>query len=162
MSEKHIRDGLISTIAATLETITKANGYSRNVSRVYQTPPNATNIPTPAIVITQGNEDVVGFVGPISERNVILNITFVDNYAGDDSDGEALEFLVDVQRALGTILTFQFTAKTMAGADHTSNAQLYEEGSSLNYAEPMRGKIYGTTTYNLQYRTAAKDPRRLP
>lgn len=162
MSNKHIRDGLINQVSTQLGTISKAAGYSRNVSRVYQTPPNSVNIPTPAIVVTQGNEDVTGFVGPIAERNCVLNITFVDNYAGEDSDGEALEFCADIQEALGQILSFQFEAKTLGGATAYNNAQLFEQGSSLNYSEPMRGKIYGTITYTMTYRTAAKDPRRLP
>lgn len=164
MSEKHIRDGLIDQIAAKLDTIQRKNAYDRDVARVYTTAPNGANIPSPAIVVTQGDEDVEEFVGPIAQRNCLLNITFVDNYAGRDQDGEALEFLADVQRALGSMLSFQYSARRADGGATlvSQNAQLFEQGSSLNYADSMRGKIYGTVSYVLQYRTSSKDPRRLP
>jgi len=158
----HIRDNLIDQIADQLETITTTAGYSRSVARVYKANPNSANIPSPAVVLVQGNEDVTDFVGPLVERNCNLNITFVDNYAGQDADGEALEFLSDVQRCIGEILTFTFSAERYPGGSGTCSARLSEIGSSLNYSDAMRGKIYGTITYNLAYRTSSKDPRKLP
>jgi hypothetical protein len=158
----HIRDDLISTIATQLEGITVAAGYTRTVSRVYQTPPNGTNTPSPAVIITQGSENVEEFVGPVFERHCNVNITFVDNYAGNNSDGEALEFLGDIQRSMGGIYSFSYTAPRYTSGTATQNAMLTEEGSSLNYSDPMRGKIYGTASYTLTYRTSAFDPRKLP
>jgi hypothetical protein len=159
---EHIRDNLVGQIATQLETITTTAGYSRSVAKVYKTNPNSANVPSPAVVLVQGNEDVTDFVGPLVERNCNLNLTFVDNYTGSDPDGEALKFLSDIQRAVGQILTFTYTADRYSGGSGTGSATLTELGSSLNYSEAMRGKIYGTVSYALVYRTSSKDPRKLP
>ncbi len=157
-----IRETLIDQIATTLKGITKAAGYTRTIANVHKTPPNTTNTPTPAIVVTQGNESVGEFVGPIYERNLFLNLTFVDSYGGNDADGEALEFLSDIQKMMGTILGIQFNAPRYGGGTGTAQAAIVEQSSALNYSEPMRGKIYGTVSYMLTYRTSSRDPYKLP
>ena len=162
MPAQHLRTTLLAEVAAKLETITIANGYTRNVARVFQTPPNAMNIGTPAIVITQGTESIQEFVGDRLERDLSVNLTFVDSYAGDDADGEALEFLADVQRAIGSMLTFTISATRKSGGSGTATVRITEEGSALNFGDPIRGKIYGVVTYSILYRTSATDPGLLP
>lgn len=163
MSELSIKQKALDSLQAQLGTIQKSNGYSRSVAKVWTSQPNGVNVPTPSVIITQGNEFVTEFVGRVIQRDLDLNITFVDSYAGNSPDDDAAQFLADIQKCIGEILTFSVSAEAYgSGTTQTENVTLQEEGSALNFAESLRGKVYGTVTYTMTYRTSSRDPRRLP
>ena len=162
MPNIHLRNTIVGQVATQLETITKANDYSRNVNRVFTTPPNTINTPTPAVVITQGTETATDYIGSIVERSLLVNLSFVDSYAGDDADGEALEFLADIQTAMGSILSLTVSGTRSSGGSGSISVRIEEDGNSLNFGDPIRGKIYGVASYRIIYRTSAADPGLLP
>jgi len=55
-----VRQTIVEALAAKLEAITTANGYNFEVGsdRVFRSAENPTMIPTPAVVLIQGEENI--------------------------------------------------------------------------------------------------------
>lgn len=155
-----IRQGIVNSITSKLEQITYANSYNREVGkgRVYNANKLPQQIPTPSIIVLQGQENASNSVGDRYECSLSISIAFIDAYSGSDPDVEANEFLADIQKAMSgaqlTITTTNYSTGTAA----TTFAQILERGSALNAGDPVRGKIYGEVHYNVQYQRSIFDP----
>ena len=155
-----IRQQIVDSITAKLQAITYANSYNREVGtgRVYNANKLPQQIPTPSIIVLQGQENANNSVGDRYECSISISIAFIDSYSGSDPDVEANEFLADIQKAMsGAELTIT-TTNYSTGASATTFAQILERGSALNAGDPVRGKIYGEVHYNVQYQRSIFDP----
>jgi hypothetical protein len=155
-----IRQEIINAVTAKLQSITYANSYNREIGsgRVYNANKLPQQIPTPAIIFLQGQENADNSVGDRYECSIALSIAFIDAYSGSDPDTEANEFLADIQKAMsGAELTIT-TTNYSTGAAVTTFAQILERGSTLNAGDPVRGRIYGEVHYNVQYQRSIFDP----
>lgn len=155
-----IRQEIVNAVTARLQSITYANSYNREVGkgRVYNANKLPQQIPTPAIIFLQGQENADNSVGDRYACSISLSIAFIDAYSGDDPDVEANEFLADIQKAMaGAEISFS-TVNYSSGVAVTTLAQILERGSALNAGDPVRGKIYGEVHYNVQYQRSIFDP----
>lgn len=156
-----IRQQVLDTISAKLALITRANGYTRNVgpSRVYEAKKAPQQLPTPAVLILQADELVDNSIGDRYVCTLPISVGFVDAYSGPDPDKEAVEFLADIQRAMGA--EFALTVDMYSGGTGTLTVQMLEDGNAVNSAEALPGRIYGDVEYRVVYNRHILDPSKL-
>lgn len=154
-----MRQQIIDTILARLRTITLANSYSREVGskRVFNAKRLPQQLPTPAVILLQGDEMVSNRVGDRYECTLPVTIGFVDAYAGADPDAEAVEFLADVQRAIGVEFTVA-TTRYSDGAASSPTVRMREVGNAVNAGDPLEGKIFGEVQVEVIYQRSIYDP----
>lgn len=157
-----IRQQIVDAIVSKLQAITYANSYNREIgtSRVYNANKLPQQIPTPAIVVLQGQEQASNKVGDRYECTLRISLAFIDAYSGSDPDTEANEFLADIQKAMSGAEISITTTNYSSGASVTTFAQILEQASMLNAGEPVRGKVYGEVHYNVIYQRSIFDPNK--
>jgi len=115
----------MSTIKTRLETITTANGYSRDVRFVERTmAPLPDTISTPAIYVYEGDEtkDTNSF-GKLAGTLRVMVVYLEEDYT--DPRTTANQMLADVTKAVGTDIT-------LTGANSIQTlANLYERGNEV-------------------------------
>ena len=156
-----IRQQVLDAIEGKLELITKANGYTRNVgtTRVFEARKAPQQLPTPSLLILQGEEIVTNNLGDRYVCELPLSVGFVDSYSGPEPDEEAIEFMGDVQLAMGAEFTLTVTMYSGGTADMT--VQMLEEGNAINSADALPGKVYGDIEYRVTYNRNILDPSKL-
>ena len=149
-----VRQTVIDSIVSKLEMIKYANGYTREVldSNIKVTRVAPSGLTSPALFIIQGDEDV----NPISmnqtfECTLEIGVGFLDQWNGDDPDGEALKFLSDVQRAMGADFSIVCTSNATGGPS-SQIVNMFETGNSLNVSDSLAGWILGQVGYSVRYR----------
>ena len=149
-----VRQTVIDSIVSKLEMIKYANGYTREVldSNIKVTRVAPSGLTSPALFIIQGDEDV----NPISmnqtfECTLEIGVGFLDQWNGDDPDGEALKFLADVQRAMGADFSIVCTSNATGGPS-SQIVNMFETGNSLNVSDSLAGWILGQVGYSVRYR----------
>lgn len=155
-----IRDTVMDAFRARLQGITIANGYSREVgaTRVFPKKAQPLTIPTPGIVVMQA-EELMEEYGSGYRRTLKVMLVFVDSYGGNDPDGEASEFLADIQRAVMQDQgIMSITVGKSSGGTGPSKVTIREKQNVLNGYGPENAKVYGDVTYELDYRTSIHDP----
>jgi hypothetical protein len=156
-----IRQQVLDAIETKLEAITKSNGYSRNVgsSRVFEARKAPQQLPTPSILILQGDEFVDNSIGDRYVCTLPISIGFVDAYSGQEPDAEAMEFMADIQKAMGA--EFALTVTMYSGGTGSLTVQMLEEGNAINSADALPGRIYGDVEYRVVYNRNILDPSKL-
>ena len=148
-----VRQIVIDAIIEKLKLIKYANGYSREILdenvRVTRVAPSGIN--PPAVFLIQGDEEV----DPISmnqmyECNLQIGIGFMD-VGQDDSDSEALEFMADIQKAMGCEFTITCTSAA-TGSSSTQIVNMFETGNSINISDSLVGYVLGQVGYMVSYR----------
>lgn len=155
-----IRDLVMSAFKARLQGITIDGGYSREVgsSRVFPKKSQPLAIPTPGIVMVQA-EELMEEYGSGYRRFLKVMLVFVDSYGGSDPDGEASQFLADIQKAvMQDSGIMSITVDKASGGSGPSKVTIREKQNVLNGYGPENGKVYGDVTYELDYRTSIHDP----
>lgn len=151
----------MDAIEAKLENITRANGYNRNVgkSRVFEAKKAPQQLPTPSILILQGDEIVTNSIGDRYVCYLPISVAFVDAYSGKEPDAEAMEFMADVQKAMGA--EFEITVSMYSGGTGQLTIQMLEEGNAINAADVLPGRVYGDVEYRITYNRNILDPSKL-
>ena len=155
-----IRDTVMDAFKARLQGITIDNGYSREVgsSRVFSKRAQPLSVATPGIVVLQA-EELMQEYGSGYRRTLKVMLVFVDSYGGSDPDGEASEFLADIQKAVMQDQgIMSITVDKASGGTGPSKVTIREKQNVLNGYGPENTKIYGDVTYELDYRTSLHDP----
>jgi len=156
-----IRQQVLDAIEAKLEAITRANGYTRTVgpTRVFEARKAPQQLPTPSILILQGEEIVENSIGDRYVCTLPISIGFVDAYSGQEPDAEAIEFMADIQKAMGAEFALSVTMYSGGSGDLT--VQMLEDGNAINSADALPGRIYGDVEYRVIYNRHVLDPSKL-
>lgn len=157
-----IRSTIVDTVASNLSNITTANSYTFDVGadRVYRQADSPEMMPTPAIVLVQGQEVIQREYSDLYECSLELMVGFVDNYNGTDPEGQANLFLADIQKAIGREFTITATRYGASEAG-TTTVQLTEEENSIIVSDALPGYILGQISYEVRYRRHMLDPNRV-
>jgi hypothetical protein len=83
----------------------------------------------------------------------------VDAYSGQEPDAEAMEFMADIQKAMGA--EFALTVTMYSGGTGSLTIQMLEEGNAINSADALTGRIYGDVEYRVVYNRNILDPSKL-
>jgi hypothetical protein len=155
-----IRDLVMNAFKARLQGITIENGYSREVGslRVFPKRAQPLSVPTPGIVVMQA-EELMSEYGSGYRRTLKVMLVFVDSYGGADPDGEASQFLADIQKAvMQETGVLSITVDKASGGTAPAKVTIRERQNVLNGYGPENAKVYGDVTYELDYRTSIHDP----
>lgn len=149
-----VRQAVIDAVVTKLKAIKYVNGYSRELldSNIKVTRVAPSGLTSPALFVVQGDENV----NPIAmnqtfECTLDIGVGFMDQWNGDDPDAEALKFLADIQKAMGTEFTIACTSAASGGASNQI-VNMFETGNSLNISESLTGWILGQVGYSVRYR----------
>lgn len=158
-----VRQTVINALVVKLQAIKYSNGYGREILndnvKVTRVAPSGVN--PPAIFLIQGDETV----NPISmnqmyECELGIGIGFMDQYNGDAPEDEALSFMADIQKAMGTEFSITCTSNS-TGSSSTQIVNMFETGNSLNISESLVGWILGQVGYSVRYRRYWLDPNKI-
>ena len=157
-----VRKTAINTIVSNLGNITTANSYSFDVGsdRVYRQADNPQVMPTPSVIVIQGEESIENEYSDLYECALEVVIGFVDVYNGDDPEGQANLFLADIQKATGR--EFRIAATRFGGSvEGTTTVQLAEVSNTVTITDALPGYILGQAVYEMRYRRHIEDPNRV-
>jgi hypothetical protein len=156
-----VRQTIVEALAAKLEAITTANGYNFEVGsdRVFRSAENPTMIPTPAVVLIQGEENIEQNYNNLYACTLEIVVGFVDNYSGSDPETQANLFLADIQKAMG--VEFCIAITNSAGAASETTVIMLEEGNTITISEALPGFLIGQVNYEVQYRRNMLDPNKV-
>lgn len=148
-----IRQKVINGIVAKLQSISKASGYSRDIlsDHVYTRRMPPQELTPPAIVVVQGPEEIRKYFSDMYECVIEVGIAFVDIYNGDDPDAEALEFMADIQKAMGAEFTISVTSY-QANETYAATVNMLESASAINVSDGLVGFVTGQVAYEVMYR----------
>lgn len=149
-----VRQIVLEAIIEKLKAIKFSNGYNREVpdSNVYAKRVVPTAVGVPSIMLVQGDEEVDPIaLNGVYECDLRIGIGFIDSYFGDEPDMEVLEFMGDIQRAMGTEFTITCTSAS-SGTSSTQIVNMVETGNSINLSEALSGMILGQVGYSVRYR----------
>jgi hypothetical protein len=154
-----VRQLALNTIRSRLGEITIDNGYTRDVSseRVFTYKDAPASMPTPCIILMQGDETIEREYSRLYECKLELFIGFVDSYSGIDPEVEGVEFMTDIQKAMGieyVIQSQEYNSREAVGV----TVQLKEIGNMINVSEALPGLVVGQVVYNIRYRRRIEDP----
>lgn len=158
--QETIRQKIVDAIVAKLADIRVKNGYTRDVGpkRVYSASKLPSQIPTPAIVLHQGNEMVATTNIDKYEVDLPIHIGFVDSYSGKEPDEEANIFLGEIQLALtGYEITVQAN-DYRSGSSYDVVARILETANGINNSDAIRGKCFGEISLIVKYSRSIYDP----
>lgn len=134
-----VRQLAIDVIRQRLGEITTDNGYSKDVGpeRVFVFKDSPNSMPTPCVIIMQGDEEIEKEYSRLYECYLEVFIGFAESYSGEDPDEEAVKFISDIQKAMG--IEFEVTASSYGTAEPTlTTVQLKEIGSMINVSESLQ------------------------
>jgi len=157
-----VRQTAIDTIVSNLSNITTANNYTYDVGadRVYRQADNPAMMPTPSIIIVQGEENIDRQYSDLYECALEVIVGFVDNYNGTDPEGQGNLFLADIQKAIGR--EFVIIATPYGGSEAgTSTVQLTEQSNTVTISSSLPGYILGEIVFEMRYRRHIIDPNRV-
>ena len=156
-----VRQTIVEALAAKLEAITTANGYNFEVGsdRVFRSAETPTMIPTPAVVLIQGEENIEQNYNNLYQCTLEIVVGFVDNYSGSDPETQANLFLADIQKAMGVEFCIDIT--NSAGAASETTVIMLEEGNTITISEALPGFLIGQVNYEVQYRRNMLDPNKV-
>lgn len=157
-----IRNVVMNKFQALLSQITVKNGYTFNVgpTRVFMRDIIGPNVEVPALFIVQRTESASMMSVQRHTRRVLsVQVGFLASYNGPNPDEYAVQFISDIQRAVG--YTHEITVQTIE--DPSTSVQLpiaiEEMGTGINIAEPMQGRVFGQVDYTIRYHTSHLDSR---
>ena len=156
-----VRQAAIDAIIVKLGNITTANGYTFDVTsdRVYRQADNPETMPTPAVVVIQGEENIENVYSDRYECSLEVIIGCVDQYNGNDPEARANLFLADIQKAMGT--EYMVTATPYGSSESgTTTINMLEEGNTITVTDALPGYILGQANYELRYRRHLLDPNK--
>jgi hypothetical protein len=160
--DNSVRKLAVDVIRTRLGNITTDNGYSKDVGpeRVFAFKDSPNSMPTPCVIIMQGDEEIEKEYSRLYECYLELYIGFAETFSGEDPDEEAVKFMSDIQKAMG--IEFEVTAKGYNSEEDTSTTvQLKEIGSMINVSESIPGLLLGQVIYVLRYRRRIEDPTKV-
>lgn len=154
-----IRQRVMSTLKTRLLAINGGSTYSRDLEgeRVYTFRDTPQSLPSPSVVIVQGEERILKQYSDRYECKLNVDIGFVDTGHFDDPSDEACQFLADIQLAMGT--EFTITAPHfVSGEDVVQTVQLDEDSNALVVSDTSPSMLLGRVTYTVLYRRNIADP----
>lgn len=154
-----VRQLAVNEIRNRLSSISLENGYSRDVtsSRVFTYKDAPASMPTPCVILMQGDENIDKEYTRHYECYLELFIGFVDSYSGIDPEVEAVEFMADIQKAMG--IEYEITTEEYNSRNSVSvTVQLKEIGNMINISESLPGIVVGQVVYHIRYRRRIEDP----
>jgi hypothetical protein len=156
-----IRETAINYIKTQLATITIANGYSRDLGtkRIYGVKETPSQVVPPAIIIMQGEEEVMNNIGERFSCELEIAIGFVDRDRTTNPDQDATTFMGEIQKVLP--IEFDITMPIYPSGDSVPGTiVLMEVGNTINITAAVPGIIMGQVTYIMKYRRNIYDPNR--
>ena len=156
-----IKQLAINAIKTKLISITKANGYTRNITAnsIFTHADTATDIPMPAIILLEGEEEILKQYSDRYECRLELIVGFVDSWGSDDLEAGANIFMAEIQKAMGVEFNVTTTLYT-TGTSVNTTVQLFEKGSEIYVANSLPNQITGKITYHVTYRRHILDPNK--
>jgi hypothetical protein len=157
-----IRDLIIDGIRTNLSNIKIANGYSRDIStdRILGIVDTPTAVRPPAIILIQGEEQVLNKIGDRYECIFEIMVGFVDSVRTQVPDKTATSFMAEIQDALP--IEFDINTKIHpSGNATTMTVQLQEVGNTINVNAGTTSLVLGQVTYECQYRRNIHRPDRV-
>ena len=156
-----IRELAVQAIKDQLATIKISNGYSRDIGplRVYGLKQTPSSVIPPAIIIMQGEEEVMNNIGERYSCELEIAVGFVDNNKTKDPDKDATTFMGEIQKCLQ--IEFSVTHGVYpSGSDAPQTIVLKEIGNSINVSDGTPGIVMGQITYLMCYRRNIYDPNK--
>jgi hypothetical protein len=167
MTSNTIRQKIFEAVISRLQRITYDNGYDRDVGvrGVYNVRKMPQSIPTPAVVVMRGIEEVELIGNGRFTCTLPIVCDFVDVYNGGDPDDEADDFLAEVEEAVMSdattgVIEFELTVPTASGGTGTMIARVKEVSNAVNFGDPLEGKVYGRCEFEVSYERSQRDPAR--
>lgn len=167
-STKYIRDIVIDSISDRLKLITLANGYDFEVNeKVFTLAGIVTDVPLPAIMLMETNENALNRTGWLYSCDLNLTIVAAAVYHGADPDGECRKLLGNIQRAVVVpqpevyFAAIKYNADPLVLTEDTSVAQVIEIGNAMNAGEAIEGQVVCQIEVTVKYDRALQDPRRI-
>ena len=165
MTSNTIRQKLFEAVIARLQRITYDNGYDRDVGTrgVYNARKLPQSIPTPAIVVLRGIEEVEILGSNRFRCTLPVVCDFVDAYNGGDPDDEADDFLAEIEEAVMSdattgVIEFEMTVPASSGGTTSMIARIREKSNVVNFGDPLEGKVYGRCEFEVEYERSLRDP----
>lgn len=157
--DKTVRQIALDTLRTRLGKITIDNGYSREVTddRVFTYKDAPNSMPTPCVIMMQGDENIEKEYSRLYECYLELFVGFVDSYSGEDPEEQAVQFMADIQKAMG----IEYEIETLSYASRNAvktTVQLKEKGNMISVSESLPGMIIGQLIYHVCYRRRIEDP----
>lgn len=156
---KSVRQLAMDEIKNRLSSISLENNYSRDVTaaRVYTYKDAPASMPMPSVILMQGDENIEKEYSRHYECYLEVFVGFVDAYSGTDPEVEGVEFMADIQKAMG--IEYEITAEEYNSRNPVSvTVQLKEIGNMMNVSESLPGIIVGQVVYHVRYRRRIEDP----
>lgn len=155
-----IRQLAVDAIITKLGNITTGNGYNKNITskRIYTAKDNPTSLPTPAIVLVQGEEEIVNQHNERYECHLELDVAFVEGGAFSDPAAEGNKFIQDIQKAMGVEYNISAPQWNGSGSDVPSTVVMRELNSVLQVMDSVPNIIIGRVTYLIRYTRSVYDP----
>lgn len=157
-----VRTVVVNKVQSLLSLITVKNGYAFNVgaSRVFLRDIIGPNTEVPALFVVQRTESASMLSIQRSTRRVLsIQVGFLAAYNGPDPDEQAVQFMADIQRAIGYAHEIEVATKEDPNTSVFLPIAIEEAGSAINVAEPIQGRVYGQVDYMIRYHTSHLDPR---
>lgn len=152
-----IRQAVIDNLVAKLKAVKKPTyNFEVGDTRVYDYLALPETVPTPAVFLWEGTEDVDNAVGDRNVRTLEIVVGFVDSYNGLEPTKRARDFLSDIQKAIGS--QFVLNVPLQSGGTGNTTVLVRERSNVLNGGGPLQGRIYGQVVYGVDYRTYYLDP----
>lgn len=165
MTSNTIRQKLFEAVIQRLQRITYDNGFDRDVGvrGVYNVRKLPQSIPTPAVVVMRGIEDVEMIGNGRFQCTLPIVCDFVDIYNGGDPDDEADDFLAEVEEAVMSdattgVIEFELAVPAQNGSTANIIARIKEVSNAVNFGDPLEGKVYGRCEFEIMYERSLKDP----
>ncbi len=165
---KLVRDIVIDAIGNRLKLITLANGYDYEVNeKVFTLAGVVNDIPLPAIMLLETNENVLNRTGELYSCDLNLTVLAAAVYHGNDPDGECRKLMGNIQRAIVLpqpeiyFSAIQYNPDPLILTEVTQPAQVIELGNAMNAGEVLEGQVLGQIEFLIKYDRALRDPRRI-
>lgn len=157
-----VRTVVVNKFQSLLSEITTKNGYTFNVgpNRVFMRDIIGPNVEIPALFLVQRTESASMLSVQRHVRRILsVQVGFLAAYNGPNPDEYAVQFMADIQRAVG--YTHMIDVQTVEDPNVTVQLPIAieEMGSGINIAEPLQGRVFGQVDYSIKYHTSHLDPR---
>lgn len=156
-----VREKAVDAVRALLATVTLDTRYPSGIGtdRVVGIQENPSSVPTPVILLMQGEEEVDNVVGDRYHCVVDVSIGFVDHVqTGDNPDKDATTFMSEIQSIIP--IEFQITAPQYNGLNDNAlqTVQMKEVGNTINVSAALNGMYLGQISYEMFYRRSIFTP----
>ena len=154
-----IRETVLEAFKATVQSITKANGYTDDIGlRVFDYVVLPQQVPTPAAIIAEGTEDVSETGIGRYTRTLNVSVGFVVAYSGGNPQQKARDVFADIQKACGS--EYSITVPLLAGGTGSIRCEVVEGSNVHFYGSTQPGKVGGQIDFKVAYVTSRSDPRK--